>query len=149
MKEQIKSFVDYCKEYVADTINEYEGQNVYGCDLGYTLTETPNCNGTLTYSTAEAREYLQEWFYEAGEYFKYEKANFGQNFHNPFENPEAYMVCMVIEGVNTLISDALNEIGQQEGEEDTDYWNREFELTKELCEKINALVQDNTREELF
>lgn len=147
MKEEIKSFVDYCKEYVADHINEYEGQMVYGCDLSYTLTAGPNSDGTLTYWTETAKEYLQEWFWEAGEYFKYEKANFGENLHNPFENPEAYMVCMVIEGVNTLISDALNELESEDGE--TDFWNRQFELTAELCEKINALVQDNTREELF
>lgn len=140
----MESFIDYCKNYVLEHIDEYEGQEVYLCDLGFTLTEYPNCDGTLTYSRAEAIEYLREWWYEASDYFEHEKFNFGpENVHNPFENPEAYMVCMVIEGVNMLISAAVNLLGMD------DQWNDEVELTADLIEKIKGAVKDNDAERLF
>jgi hypothetical protein len=139
----MERFVDYCKDYIAEKLPEYEGQKVYLCDLGFTITEGPNCDGTLTYSTHEAMEYLKEWMYEAADYFDYEKANFG-DVHNPFENPEAYMVCMVIEGCRALIDSAISEIPEL-----NDEWENEVELTEEIVAKILEKVKENDRTELF
>lgn len=138
----MESFIDYCKNYVLEHIDEYEGQEVYLCDLGFTLTEGPNCDGTLTYSIHDAIEYLREWWYEASDYFQYEKDNFGTP-RNPFENPEAYMVCMVIEGVRALIDDAVDTLGMN------DQWNDEVELTADLIEKIKGAVKEYDDERLF
>jgi hypothetical protein len=136
----MKSFITYCKQYIYDHIDEYRGQMVYPCDLGFTLTEGPNCDGTLTYSTEEAKEYLKEWWDEASDYFQYEKENFGTT-RNPFENPEAYMVCMVIEGVRALIDYAFMVL---------DIDNDEMvELTGDLIEQITEKVNENDSYRLF
>lgn len=129
----MESFKDYCKNYILDHIDEFAGQSHYGCDFAYTLAEGPNIDGTLTYSTHNAIEYLREWWYECGEYWDYEKDNFGENIHNPFDNPEAYMVCMVIEGVAAILA---NEPHIEES------WNDKLELTKEVIEDIKEYVEE-------
>lgn len=140
----METFINYCKNYVLEHIDGYEGQEVYLCDLGFTLTEEPNCDGSLTYNREEAMDYLHEWWGEAAEYFQYEKDNFGAEYvHNPFEDPEAYMVCMVIEGVRGLIDRAISEIGLD------DEWNDEVELTADLIEKIKGAVEEFNGDRLF
>lgn len=124
---QILDFNEFCKETIIDNLPEYVGQDVYMCDLGMQLTEDMNCSGTFTYSPALAKDYLREWWDDATEYWDYEKFNFGEHFHNPFENPEAYLVCMVIEGVRSLLSQC-REVDQN--------WNDQVELTQEMCDSI-------------
>lgn len=138
----MESFITYCKQYIYDHIDDYRGQKVYVCDLGYMLTEGPNINGTLTYSRAEAIEYLKEWWDDADDYYDYERANFGTGGHNPFGNPEAYMVCMVIEGVAALISHAFDQIEGVDG-------NEMVELTGDLIEQIVEKVNENDTYRLF
>lgn len=135
------NFITYCKQYIFDHIDNYRGQSVYPCDFGFTLTEEPNYDGTLTYSREEAKNYIREWWDEANDYFEYEKFNFG-TVRNPFENPEVYMVCMVIAGVESLISNAFDQI---EGVD----WNEEIELTGELIEQICEKVNENDNKRLF
>lgn len=132
----METFVRYCRNYIEETLPEYVGRSYYLCDLGWTITEGPNCDGSLTYSTKLALDYLAEWRYEAAEYWEYEKFNFGEHMHNPFDNPEAYMVCMVIEGVRTLIDQALSEL-EMDGQ-----WNDKVELTEDLAQKIIEKVQE-------
>lgn len=140
----MEDFIVYCKQYIYDHIDGYRGQKVYLCDLGFTLTDGPNCDGTLTYSTEKAKEYLREWWWDAADYFEYEKDNFGGEYsHNPFENPEVYMVCMVIEGVCTLIDRAITALGLD------DQWNDEVELTADLIEKIKGAVEEFNDDKLF
>jgi hypothetical protein len=129
----MENFIEYCKDYILSTIEDFEGHNCYGSELGMTLTEEPNCNGTLTFSRSEAKNYLREWWDECGGYWDYEKDNFGENIHNPFDNPEAYMVCMVIEGVNAILA---NEPHIEES------WNDELELTEEVIEGIKKYVEE-------
>ena len=68
----MESFIEYCKNYIIDHIEDYEGQSHYACDWGSILTEGANCDGTLTYSTEKAKEYLKEWWYDCGQYFEYD-----------------------------------------------------------------------------
>lgn len=131
--EKIMGFVEFCKNHILETLEEYEGQTVYACDLGYTLTERMNSDGTFTYSTALAKNYLYEWWWEASDYWEYEKSNFGENYHNPFDNPEAYIVCMVIEGVNCLLA-KCDYIDKR--------WNEEIELTKRTINIIKKQVDE-------
>lgn len=86
--ENLEQFTQYCKEFIKDHIDGYTDQMVYGADLGYTITEGINADGSCTYSTYMAKQYLKEWWDDAADYFEYEKDNFGEN-HNPFKNPEA------------------------------------------------------------
>ena len=102
-EEKIPEFFEYCKQYILDNLDEYEGRDAYACDLGITLTEGMCCDGTFTYSTAKAKEYLIEWFEDAAEYSEYEKFNFGER-SNQFENVELFTVKMVSEGVRSVLS---------------------------------------------
>ena len=104
MEKEIKPFIPFCKEYIKEQLDKYEGQTYYACDLGNVLTEGITADGSFTYSRELAKDYLREWWDEADEYWDYEQQNFGEHPHSPFGNPEAYTVCMVIEGVNHLLS---------------------------------------------
>lgn len=126
-------FIDYCKEHIEDKIYEYVGSTHYGADFAFTITEEENVNGTLTFSTYKAKETLKEWWDDCAAYWDYEKDNFGEHAHNPFDRPEAYMVCMVIEGCASLLgqTEALQEV-----------WDEKFELTEELADKIVEQVKE-------
>lgn len=137
----MENFITYCKGYIADHIGCYEGQKIDASELSWTLTEGPNMDGTLTYSREEAIDYLKEWWVDAADYWEYEKAEFGRHFFNPFERTESYMVCMVIEGVNTLVSDALSEMNID--------WESEVEVTPEFIEDLIEKVYGNNRVSLF
>ena len=115
--ENLESFTNYCKEFIKDHIDGYTDQMVYGADLGYTITEGINADGSCTYSTYMAKQYIKEWWDDAADYFQYEKDNFGEN-NNPFENPEAFMVCM-------RYFNAHDEL-----------YNERFELTQEIADEI-------------
>lgn len=102
--ERRKNYVNYCKAHAIDALEEMKGccHQTYGCDLAYELTEEINVNGSATFSTYAAREYIKFWWDEAAQVYEYQKQNYGEALHNPFENPEAFHVCMIIEGVNAL-----------------------------------------------
>lgn len=131
----MQDYVEYIKEFIKDKLPEYEGTEVYCCDLGYTLTEGINADGTATYNRQEAMEYIKEWFDEAADVYNYQVENYGQACQNPFENPEAWMVCMIIEGVNSVLGQCeyINE-----------NWNDEIILTEEIIQIINEYVEEIT-----
>lgn len=133
METKLETLTDYCKDFIAYKLDDYSGQSIYGCDLGYTITEGINADGSCTYSTYKAKEYIKFWWDEAAEYLQYEKDTFGENFHNPFESPEAFIVCMVIEGVNSLLNQSsfINK-----------NWDNEIELTEENINKIIKEIKD-------
>lgn len=76
--EKIESYVEYVKNFIADKLPEYEGTEVYGCDLGYTITEGINADGSATYNRQIAMDYIKEWFEEAAEVYRYQVENYGQ-----------------------------------------------------------------------
>ena len=94
----METFEEYCKNFIVDNLDAYVGTDVYGCDLSSTLTEEINVNGSATFSRQKAIDYIKEWFDEAAEVYNYQVENYGRATQNPFENPEAWMVCMIIEG---------------------------------------------------
>lgn len=138
-EEEIPEFFDFCKDFILDNIEDYEGIDVYGADLGIDLTEGINADGTFTYSTEKAKKYLQDWWADAAEYSEYEEMNFGQR-SNPFENVETFIVRMVIEGVSTILSRCKFVY---------DKWNDKFELTSEIISTIKEEVEEQTDDELF
>ena len=135
-ERKYESFFEYCYEHLLEKLKEYESTSEYACDLGYKLCEDENVNGTLTFSTYEAKQYLKEWWDECGEYLEYENFNFGENRHNPFENPEAFMVCMVIAGVNSILCqcESINEA-----------WNDKVELNEKFLEKLRGELEYVTK----
>ena len=133
MNTKLETLTDYCKNFIINNIDNYSDQSIYGCDLGNTITEGINIDGTCTYSTYKAKEYIKFWWDEAADYFQYEKNSFGENLHNPFENPDAFMVCMVIEGVNSLLSKSkfINK-----------NWYNNIKLTDKNIKKIIREIKD-------
>lgn len=131
--EELKSYVEYVKDFIVDNLPEYEGKKVYACDLAYTITEGINADGSATYSRQKAVDYIKEWFDEAAEVYRYQVENYGQASQNPFENPEAWMVCMIIEGVSAVFSQCTVI---------DDNWNNEIELTEEIIKTILEEVQE-------
>lgn len=133
--KKIENYVDYCKDFTINKLEENKGYNnsIYGADLANTLTESINVDGSATYSSYEAKEYIKEWFNEAGEVYEYQKSNYGEVCQNPFENPEGFHVCMIIEGVNNIMSNCATI---------EKYWNDELELTDEIIDNlINEVKQ--------
>lgn len=132
---KIKDFNTFCKEYVIDKLNDWKGWNpsYYCCDTAYKITEEPNVNGTFTFSRAEAMDYIKEWWDDAAEYWDYEKNNFGEHFHNPFDEPEAFTVCMLIRGVESLLSQC-SVIDEN--------WDEEITFTNEIIEKLLEELED-------
>lgn len=139
VEEEIPEFFDFCKNFILDEIDEFEGRDVYGADFGLELTEGMNCDGTFTYSTEKAKEYLKEWREEAGEYSDYEKFNFGER-SNPFYNPERFTTGMVTEGVITILS-RCQFIDNK--------WDEKFKLTEDVIALIKEQVEEQTNDELF
>lgn len=133
----METFEQYCKDFINDNLDGYVGTDVYGCDLSHTLTEEINVNGTATFSRQKAMDYIKEWFDEAAEVYNYQMENYGSVSQNPFENPEAWMVCMIIEGCASLLSQCKCV--------DT-IWNDEVELTEELVEQIKDEIKNLTIE---
>ena len=119
-----KEIVDWAIDYIKDTLPDYEGQEVYGSDLGSTITEGPNANGVYE---DDAWGFISKHINDARDEYEYEKDNFGKALHNPFEDPDAFVVCMLINTVEGVLSQVplVDE-----------NWNDKFELTKENIDAI-------------
>ena len=119
-----KEIVEWAKDYILDTIDDYEGVSTYGCDLGDLLTEGPNNDGAY-------EDYGWPWLArhinDAKDEYDYEEDTFGKVLHNPFEDPYGFVVCMLINTVDGIMSQVpfVDE-----------NWNDEFELTPEVIDKI-------------
>lgn len=136
----METYLDYCKNFIIDNIENLEGQQVYACDLGFELTSAINSDGSATFSTDEAREYLKEWWDETADYWEYEEENFGEHRWNPFSDPEAYHCCMIIEGVRNLI-------GQVPIIEKK--WDECIKITPALIKKVIKAIEDPSLEISF
>ena len=125
------------KEILNDLIgklNDYEGQKVYTCDLAYTLFESYNIDGSVTYSTHNAKEWIKKYFNELGEVVEEIKFNLGSEFiPNIFDEPEKFMVIIYLEVGASLLSQCKFI---------DDNWNNEIELTNEVIETIKEQLQE-------
>lgn len=141
MEKEIKQFIPFCKEFIKEHLDGYEGQTLYACDLGCTLAEGINADCSFTYSRELAKDYLKEWWDYADEYWDYEENNYGEHPYSPFGNTEAYTVCMVVEGINGLLSKC---------QFIDDNWNDEIELTEDnICRIKDELDELDDYEEVF
>ena len=67
-QNNIKKFIPFCKQQILDNIDNEEGNSRYACDLAGYLTEAMNVDGSFTYSSEEAKEYIKEWWDDAAKY---------------------------------------------------------------------------------
>lgn len=119
---------EFMVEAITEKLEEMEGIEVYGCDLGYQLFEEANVNGSYTCDAFEAQKWIREHFEELGEVVEDIKFNLGENsICNPFLEPEKFMVIVILELSSTLI-------GQCQTVENN--WNNTMELTAETIKQI-------------
>ena len=129
----METYLDYCKNFIIDNIKDLEGQQIYACDLSFELTSDINANCTATFSTCKAKEYLKEWWDETADYWQFEEDNFDEHRWNPFSDPEAYQVCMIIEGVRCLLAQ-IPVLGEK--------WDECIKITPALIKKIIKAMKD-------
>jgi len=124
----MKTLRDYIITETIDNLKELEGLEVYGADLAYKIFERANVDGSYTYSTYKAQQWIKSYFDELGEVVDNIEMNLGKDsIPNVFDNPEGFQVVILLEGASYLI-------GQCKTVEE--FWNEEKTLTKRLINKI-------------
>ena len=94
-------------ERIIDKLDEYKDCEIYGCDLSYTLFEGENVDGTFTYNTYEAKQWIKSYYDDIGEVWEELQFNFDKEYlmqFNMFDNPEKFMVLIILESASYLIS---------------------------------------------
>lgn len=120
------------KEFIVSELENRIGNSYYACDLASYITEGINADGSVTYSTYEAKEWIKENWDLCAESYENQKFNWGiASVKNPFEEPEAFMVCVYIDIIEQILSrcPTIN-----------DNWDDEIELTKEVIEKLKGEI---------
>lgn len=121
---------------IIDRLYDYEDTKVYACDLAYSLFESENIDGTFTYSSYEAKEWIKNNFDEIGEVWEELKFQFGSEYlmdFNPFDNPEKFMVLVILESASYIL-------GQCKTVQNN--WDNEMTLTKENIKKIEKELKE-------
>ena len=91
---------------IIDRLYNYKDIKMYACDLAYALFESENVDGTFTYSSYEAKEWIKHYFDEIGEVWEELKFQFGSEYlmdFNPFDNPEKFMVLVILESASYIL----------------------------------------------
>ena len=129
--ETLKNFVI---DAMIDRLNEMEGREIYGADIGYEIFDEANCDGSYTCSTIEAENFICKYFSEIGEVVEDIKFNLGAEFiPNCFLQPKKFQVVIMLEMSNSLC-------GQCEFVSNN--WNNEIELTEENIKLIISQLEE-------
>lgn len=133
--EFTSEFRKWIDEKIADALDENIRETVYGSELPYKLFEGENIDGSVTYNTYEAKEFIKNHWDDASEIAQYLMENFDISL-NPFENPEKFHVCMLLYGAEDIINES-----QFVGE----HWDEQYELTSENVAEIKSDIgiEDN------
>ena len=132
---ETKTFYTDLRNTIIERLNDYEGSNVYGSELAYTLFEGENANGSVLCNTYETKEFIKNHFDLFIDFSEYHRDNFGESL-DIFAEPEKAHVILLLEAAQVVLSnlDTVNE-----------FWNDSKELTEEL---INAIVEELNKLEL-
>ena len=132
--EQLKNYKEYCVDYIIENIGEHIGSDFYDSyELAHTITEGDNINGSFTYSTYKAKQYIKHWFDDIGDFLDEYEFIYGDNLSiNPFTESEKFHALMVIVLVENIIGN-LKYLS-----------NEGFTLTKELADTIIQDIENLT-----
>ena len=136
-------FLEMIKQEVKERLPNYEGRMYYPCDLGFTLTESENCNGSWYCSAYKAKEDLKKYFDDMGEYQSWYRMNFGEpdwfeSEPDDFRHSEECFHCrMMITAVDNCFNAAFNEAF---GNDNT--WNEKILVDEEFIKKINEGLEE-------
>lgn len=121
--ETIKDFVI---DVLKDKLDEYEETYQYGSELVYDLLQQYNVDGSYTYNTCEAKQWVQEHFDELGNIVSDMKEE-GLPPCNVFDDPEAFQVQIMLFVASDLL--AMCETVEEA-------WNDEIILDKDIIDRI-------------
>jgi len=131
----MKTLRNYIIRETIENLHNLEDESCYGCDLAYEVFRGANADGSYTYSTYEAIQWIKRYFDGLGEVVEEMKAN-GLEPPNPFDRPEQFQVCILLEGAQYLLG-RCETVDQ--------HWNDEFTLTpkiiKSICRELRAQKQ--------
>lgn len=88
----IKSFM---KDLICERLEQYEGQSVYGCDLGLLLMNKENNEGSYDNSTYKAKKWIKDNFDELGELTELMEDR-EYTLYNPFLEPDRFQVSVMV-----------------------------------------------------
>ena len=130
MKNGLKDWlIDIIKERLDDRI----GYTSNTAQLAYDLFEGENGDGSFTYNTPEAKEWISEYFESIGEIVKEADTN-GLEAPNCFLAPEKFQVFIIIEIAYDMLGTSNFII---------ENWDKEIEITKEIANKIIEEIKQN------
>ena len=78
-----------------DNLDTLEGRDGYISELAFTLFEGENIDGSMTYSTYKAEQWIAEHFHDLADVVE-DMAAAWDITPNPFSNPEKFMVQVVL-----------------------------------------------------
>lgn len=134
LMKKYDSFEDLVKDLIIERLENYKGQKVYVCDLACTLFEGENIDESFTYSTYWSKELIKKYFDEFSYLYDEYIADCGkENSINVFDEPEKFIVIMLLEQAQTLLSNYDNDFIN-------DNWNNEIELNDENIKKIKGAL---------
>ena len=127
-----EKFITDLKADIVSRLSDYEGQSIYACDLGMTLFEGENCNGSVFCNTWKTKEFIKENFDLFGELLEYYSDNFGETL-NPFLEPEKCHVILLIESARSILA-GCKLVDEK--------WNDKITLTPAVIKKLTKQVMD-------
>lgn len=108
-----------------DKLDDLEGRDGYVSELAFTLFENENINGSMTYSTYKAEQWITEHFHDLADVVEDMAADLDIT-PNPFANPEVFMLQVVIYLAEELVYEsAYLQRGRDEEEIDAITYDEE------------------------
>lgn len=77
-------------------------------ETAFTLWESENISGSITYNAYEAEQWIGKHFSDLGDVVEEYREETG-DFLNPFKNPETFMVIVVIEVTQNILAKVWEE----------------------------------------
>ena len=126
---------NYVIDLLIRKLEDYEDMSIYGCDMAYTLLEQYNVDGSITYNTCEAIEWLKDNIQDIYDFLPTIKFTYDNNFYaslciDILDRPEKAMTIICLEKANEILS-SLKFIN--------DNWDNEIVLNSE---NINIIKKE-------
>lgn len=125
MKRNLNDLEKDVLERMIDHLDDLEGRDGYVSELAFTLFEAENIDGSMTYNTYKAEQWIAEHFRDLGDVVE-DMSVAWDITPNPFNNPEAFMVQVVIYIAEQLVYEsAYLQRGRDEEEIDAITYDEE------------------------
>lgn len=144
----MSKIVEEIKEFIVNKLGDYEGSEYYLCDLGMTLSDGENADGSWYCSTYQAKQEVIENWDLCGEFYNYYKDNFGdtEGLENPFDDVEKFHCQMMIFAVSNSFCWAVSQI---ENYSSHDIWNDKIEITEDFIVEIEKALVNLSESDIF